>query len=132
MGGGEYGTTTGRPRRCGWLDIVALRYACMVNGFSFLNITKLDVLSELEEIKIAVEYHVPGGKTLKYFPADLDLLGTAEVVYETLPGWKCDISGVREYEDLPTNAREYIERIEDLLEIPVRWIGVGPGRDALI
>jgi adenylosuccinate synthase len=130
--GGEYGTTTGRPRRCGWLDIVALRYACMVNGFSLMNITKLDVLSELEEIKIAVEYRLPSGKSLKFFPANLDLLEDAEVVYETLPGWKSDISKVRKYEDLPTNAKQYIERIEKLIEIPIRWIGVGPERDALI
>mmetsp|Transcript_17395 Transcript_17395/g.35505 ORF Transcript_17395/g.35505 Transcript_17395/m.35505 type:complete len:200 (-) Transcript_17395:86-685(-) len=130
--GGEYGTTTGRPRRCGWLDIVALRYACMVNGFSFMNITKLDVLSELKEIKIAVEYKMPDGTSMKFFPADLDLLEEAEVVYETVPGWMSDISGIREYEALPANAKLYIERIEDLLDIPVRWIGVGPGRDALI
>ena len=130
--GGEYGTTTGRPRRCGWLDIVALRYACVVNGFSFLNITKLDVLSELEEIKIAVEYRLPDGRSLNFFPADLDVLEKAEVVYETLPGWQSDISNIRKYEDLPQNAKLYIQRIEELLDIPVRWIGVGPGRDALI
>ena len=130
--GGEYGTTTGRPRRCGWLDMVALRYACMVNGFSYLNITKLDVLSDLAEVKIATEYRLPGGKSLKYFPADLDLLEEAEVVYETLPGWQEDISHIREYADLPANAKLYIERIEKLVDIPVRWIGVGPERDALI
>jgi len=132
--GGEYGTTTGRPRRCGWLDMVALRYACAVNGFSFMNITKLDVLDKLPEVKIAVEYRLPsrGGETVKYFPADLDLLEECEVVYETLPGWQTDISGIRTYEDLPQNAKRYIERVEDLLDIPVRWIGVGPGRDALI
>jgi len=130
--GGEYGTTTGRPRRCGWLDMVALRYACMVNGFSYLNITKLDVLSDLAEVKIATEYRLPGGKSLKYFPADLDLLEEAEVVYETLPGWQEDISHIREYADLPAKAKLYIERIEKLVDIPVRWIGVGPERDALI
>ena len=97
-----------------------------------MNITKLDVLSDLEEIKIGVEYRLPGGKSLKFFPADLDLLEDAEVVYETLPGWKSDISKVRKYEDLPQNAKQYIERIEQLIEIPIRWIGVGPERDALI
>jgi len=130
--GGEYGTTTGRPRRCGWLDVVALSYACRINGISYLNITKLDVLSDLDEIKVAVGYTDANLGPLKTFPADLGVLGSVDVAYESFPGWKCDISGIREYDDLPQEAKAYITRIEDLVGLPVRWIGVGPGRDALI
>lgn len=130
--GFEFGTTTGRPRRCGWLDVVALQFACTINGFTSLNLTKLDVLSSMEEIKLGVAYKAPDGSYLPSVPADLDLLSQVEVVYETVPGWKTDISGVREYEQLPAAARSYVERIEELIGLPIRYIGVGPGRDALI
>uniref|UniRef100_A0A453H5A0 Adenylosuccinate synthetase, chloroplastic n=1 Tax=Aegilops tauschii subsp. strangulata TaxID=200361 RepID=A0A453H5A0_AEGTS len=130
--GMEFGTTTGRPRRCGWLDIVALRYCCQINGFSSLNLTKLDVLTGLKEIKLGTSYCTEDGKAIDSFPADLDLLEQTKVKYEALPGWEEDISSVRDYDDLPETARLYVERIEELVGIPVHYIGVGPGRDALI
>lgn len=130
--GAEYGTTTGRPRRIGWLDIPALLYAARINGLTHLNLTKLDVLSDLEEIKVGVAYRTKGGQMLPSFPSDLDLLEECEVVYETLPGWKCDISKVRRWEDLPTEAKQYCQFVEDKIGVHCKWIGVGPGRDALV
>ncbi|KAL6270740.1 hypothetical protein ACE6H2_027651 [Prunus campanulata] len=150
--GQEFGTTTGRPRRCGWLDIAALRYCCQINGFSSLNLTKLDVLSDLPEIELGVAYKKTDGTPIRSFPTDLRdleqlkacpllslLFGYAvysfakfSVEYEVLPGWKSDISSVRNYSDLPTAARQYVERIEELVGVPIHYIGVGPGRDALI
>eukprot|EP00252_Welwitschia_mirabilis_P019667 TRINITY_DN4611_c0_g3_i1.p1 TRINITY_DN4611_c0_g3~~TRINITY_DN4611_c0_g3_i1.p1 ORF type:complete len:509 (-),score=107.72 TRINITY_DN4611_c0_g3_i1:162-1688(-) len=130
--GYEYGTTTGRPRRCGWLDLVALKYSCQINGFSALNLTKLDVLSGLPKIKLGIAYKGPDGNLLPSFPGDLELLQNVEVVYEELPGWKEDISSVRRYQDLPSAACNYVERIENLVGVPIHYIGVGPGRDALI
>ncbi|EAY88745.1 hypothetical protein OsI_10220 [Oryza sativa Indica Group] len=149
--GMEFGTTTGRPRRCGWLDIVALKYCCEINGFSSLNLTKLDVLSGLPEVKLGVSYNQPDGQKLQSFPGDLDILEQVQmqydyfheclgirssvkpmVKYEVLPGWQSDISSVRSYSELPLAAQRYVERIEDLVGVPVHYIGVGPGRDALI
>lgn len=129
--GHEYGTTTGRPRRCGWLDTVVLRYSQMINRFNALNLTKLDVLSDLLEIKIAVSYSYQG-KKLDSFPSHLEMLSHVEVEYETLPGWKCDISSITSFSDLPTNAIAYITRIEQLVGCPIQWIGVGPGRENMI
>eukprot|EP00890_Picochlorum_soloecismus_P005716 jgi/Picsp_1/6145/NSC_03499-R1_adenylosuccinate synthase len=130
--GAEYGTTTGRPRRIGWLDMVALKYACQINGLSHLNITKLDVLSELDEIKVGVGYRSPDGSILPSFPSSLEIMEQCEVVYDTLPGWKVDISGVRTWDDLPRAAQEYVQYIEDATGVYCKWIGVGPGRDALV
>ncbi|KAL1359948.1 hypothetical protein HN51_005278 [Arachis hypogaea] len=130
--GQEFGTTTGRPRRCGWLDVVALKYSCQINGFSSLNLTKLDVLSDLDEIKLGVSYKHADGTPVKSFPSDLRLLEQLEVEYETLAGWKSDISKIRKYSDLPKVAQQYVERIEELVGVPIHYIGVGPGRDALI
>ncbi|KAG5083419.1 hypothetical protein JHK82_053587 [Glycine max] len=130
--GQEFGTTTGRPRRCGWLDIVALKYSCQINGFSSLNLTKLDVLSDLEEIQLGVSYKLADGTPIKSFPSDLRLLEQLKVEYEVLPGWKYDISSIRNYSDLPKAARLYVERIEELVGVPIHYIGIGPGRDALI
>lgn len=130
--GGEYGTTTGRPRRIGWMDIIALKYVIRINGFTHLNITKLDVLSQLPDIKVGVGYHLPSGERIASMPADLETLEQLQVDYETLPGWQSDISGVRRWEDLPLNARNYCIRMEELTGVPVKWIGVGPGRDALV
>ncbi|CAN6440863.1 unnamed protein product [Victoria cruziana] len=130
--GMEYGTTTGRPRRCGWLDIVALKYCCQINGFSSLNLTKLDVLSELPEIRLGVSYRKIGGQVLDSFPADLNILEQLQVEYETLPGWQTDISSAKSFEELPPAAQHYVTRIEELVGVPVHYIGVGPGRDALI
>ncbi|XP_074309227.1 adenylosuccinate synthetase 2, chloroplastic-like [Silene latifolia] len=130
--GQEFGTTTGRPRRCGWLDIVALKFSCQINGFSSLNLTKLDVLSDLSEIQLGVAYTDVDGTPIKSFPGDLRVLERLKVEYEVLPGWQTDISLVRNYADLPLAARRYVERIEELVGVPIHYIGVGPGRDALI
>eukprot|EP00877_Chromochloris_zofingiensis_P010992 jgi/Chrzof1/6146/Cz17g13050.t1 len=130
--GREYGTTTGRPRRVGWLDMVALRYVNKINGLTHLNLTKLDVLSDLAEIKIGVAYEADGRTYTSAVPADLDILEKATVKYETLPGWRTDISKVRSWQELPQNAKLYAQRIEDLAGVPIKWIGVGPGRDALV
>jgi adenylosuccinate synthase len=129
--GKEYGTTTGRPRRCGWLDGVALRYACAINGFDTLNVTKLDVLSGIPELKIGTGYTLDG-QPLPAFPADIDALARVQVVYETLPGWSEDISGVREWDKLPAAARSYVIRMEAVVGVECRYIGVGPGRDAIV
>jgi len=130
--GREYGTTTGRPRRIGWMDIVALRYVCRINGLTHLNLTKLDVLSEQDEILIGVRYRSKDGEILASVPADLETLEGVTVEYETMPGWKSDISKVRRWEDLPQAARDYVQRIEDLIGVYCKWIGVGPGRDAIV
>ncbi|KAJ9067112.1 Adenylosuccinate synthase [Entomophthora muscae] len=129
--GFEVGVTTGRKRRCGWLDLVVMRYSCMVNGYTSLNITKLDVLDTFPEIKIATEYMLDG-KPLASFPADLSILERVEVKYETLPGWQSDISKCRSFSDLPANAQSYLKFIESFLETKIEWIGVGPSRDAMI
>ncbi|KAI3844858.1 hypothetical protein MKW92_048538 [Papaver armeniacum] len=130
--GHEFGTTTGRPRRCGWLDIVALKFCCQINGFSSLNLTKLDVLSSLQEIKLGISYKTVDGIPITSFPADLSVLEQLQVEYEVLPGWQTDISGIRNYEELPLAAQRYVERIEELVGVPIHYIGVGPHRDALI
>ncbi|KAL6768109.1 hypothetical protein ACKKBF_B37840 [Auxenochlorella protothecoides x Auxenochlorella symbiontica] len=129
--GAEYGTTTGRPRRVGWLDMVALRYAVRINGLTHLNLTKLDVLDGLKEIRVGVGYRTPEGD-LPTVPADLETLERAEVVWETLPGWQQDISKARTWEDLPENAKKYVRFIESRLGVHVKWIGVGPGREAVV
>eukprot|EP01133_Synstelium_polycarpum_P006395 gene6395-7418_t len=121
--GGEYGTTTGRPRRIGWLDIVVLRYTSLINDFTELNLTKLDVLSTLEEIKIGVDYKYKG-EIIKCFPSSLEVLAECEVVYETFKGWKSSLSDTKNYEDLPNEAKIYIQRIEELTNGKVKWIGL--------
>eukprot|EP01129_Flabellula_baltica_P010222 TRINITY_DN429_c0_g1_i2.p1 TRINITY_DN429_c0_g1~~TRINITY_DN429_c0_g1_i2.p1 ORF type:complete len:485 (-),score=138.48 TRINITY_DN429_c0_g1_i2:1888-3300(-) len=130
--GHEYGTTTGRPRRCGWLDVVALKYVCTINDFSYLNLTKLDVLSKLKEIKIAVGYKINGELLTESYPATIEELEEVEVVYETFPGWECDISTARKMSDLPENAVKIVRRIEELVKVPIKWIGVGPGREDMV
>ncbi|XP_043691956.1 adenylosuccinate synthetase 2, chloroplastic-like [Telopea speciosissima] len=130
--GKEFGTTTNRPRRCGWLDVVALKYCCLINGFSSLNLTKLDVLTDVKEIKLGVGYRLADGTPIKSFPSDLNVLEQLTVDYEVVPGWQDDISKVKNYADLPIAARQYVERIEELVGVPIHYIGVGPGRDDLI
>lgn len=131
--GREYGTTTGRPRRCGWLDIPVVRYSHQLNGYGSLNITKLDVLSGLRELKIGVAYSVDGKRLPDgMMPSTLIDLGKVKVEYETMPGWSCDISKVTAYKDLPKEAQDYVERIEQLVGVPVSWIGTGPGRDEML
>ena len=129
--GAEYGVTTGRTRRCGWLDLVVLKYSTAINGYTHLNITKLDVLDTFKEIKVAVAYR-SNGKRLSYFPEDLHKLAKVEVEYETLPGWETDISKITSYDDLPEPAKKYLEFIEEFLQVPVKWVGVGPGREAML
>jgi adenylosuccinate synthase len=129
--GAEYGATTGRPRRCGWLDAVMLREAATVNGFTALAVNKLDVLPAIGELKIATAYRV-NGKLTEDFPMTLDEIATAEPIYETLPGWTEDVTGCRAYDELPANARAYVERIEALVGVPVEILSVGPGRDETI
>ena len=139
--GHEYGTTTGRPRRCGWLDLVILRYAARVNGLDELALTKLDVLSGLKRLKVAVTYERAGAgpergrrACTEYFPAEFgaEALAEWEPVYEELDGWTEDISEVRRRADLPAAAQEYVARIEELVGVPVTFIGVGPEREQAI
>lgn len=129
--GGEYGSTTGRPRRCGWLDSVMLRKAVRLNGLQAVVITKLDVLTGLPEIKIATGYRV-NGRILDETPCDPETFSRCEPLYEILPGWSEDISRIRSYEDLPGNTKRYIERIEALLGVPVWMISVGSSRHETI
>jgi len=129
--GGEFGTTTGRPRRCGWLDLVALRYAQMINGFTELALMKLDVLSGFPEIKVAVAYRC-GGRLIEDFPQEAALLTECEPVYEALPGWREEIAKCREFPELPKNAQAYVRFIEEELELPVKLISVGPEGGASI
>ena len=129
--GVEFGATTGRKRRCGWLDLVVLRDSSIVNGFTSLAVNKLDVLSGLAEIPVATAYRLDG-KLTQEFPMTLAELARVEPVYEVLPGWDEALTGIREYGALPGNARRYVERIEALLEVPVDMISVGPGRDETI
>lgn len=127
----EFGTTTGRPRRCGWLDAVILRYAARVSGFTELVLTKLDVLSGFDELKIATSYRVDGHE-VSMPPDTLAQLERAEPVYETLPGWSEDVSRARQRSDLPTNTLRYIQRVAELCEVPINTVSVGPERDQLV
>ncbi|XP_051733391.1 adenylosuccinate synthase, like [Ctenopharyngodon idella] len=129
--GREVGVTTGRRRRCGWLDLVLVRYAHMVNGFSAIALTKLDILDTLPEIKIGIAYTVDG-KPLPSFPANMDVLTKVQVTYETFPGWCCNTEGVRSFDELPSQAQAYIRFIETFLQVPVKWVGVGKSRESMI
>jgi adenylosuccinate synthase len=129
--GHEYGTTTGRPRRCGWFDGVVARYVTRLNGLDYMAVTKLDVLSGLEKIKICKAYHYRG-ELITEFPATLKALAECKPVYEELPGWEEDISGIRRYEDLPTNVKNYLAQLSELACSPIALISVGPGRKQTI
>ncbi|WP_185869737.1 adenylosuccinate synthase [Blattabacterium cuenoti] len=124
--GNEYGTTTKRPRRCGWLDLIALKYSCMINGINYLIITKLDVLSQLKIIKICVKYRFYG-KIIQYFPAKIEK--DIECIYIDFPGWEEDISHICEYEDLPKNCKKYVKFIEEYLKLKILLISVGSERN---
>ena len=127
---GEYGATTGRPRRVGWFDAVATRYGCRVQGATEVALTNLDVLGYLDEIPICVAYEIEGEETREFpVPAKLD---QARPVYERLKGWKREISGAKEFTDLPEEAQAYVERLEELIGVPIRLISVGPRREQLI
>ena len=128
--GGEFGATTGRPRRMGWFDAVASRYGVRIQGTTEVALTVLDVLGYLDEIPVCVGYDI-NGEITKDFPTT-NKLKLAKPVYEYLPGWKCDIRGIKEYDKLPENCRKYIEFIEKELEVPVKLVSNGPGRDDII
>jgi adenylosuccinate synthase len=125
--GGEYGATTGRPRRCGWFDVVAMQHSVRINGVDSAVITKLDVLDDQEIVKICTGYK-SGKKVYNNFPADLDALDVCEPIYEEVPGWMEDTSKVRNKEDLPGNAIKYIQTIEGYLGLKVKMVSVGPDR----
>jgi adenylosuccinate synthase len=130
--GGEFGTTTGRERRCGWLDLVALRYACRLNRLSSLVITKLDVLAGLDPIRVAVRYRSSEGAVLDDFPYHQSILHGATPEYEELPGFEADIGECRSEADLPREARDYLAFVEEMAGTPIRLVGVGPGRDQVV
>jgi adenylosuccinate synthase len=129
--GGEYGTVTGRRRRCGWLDLVALRYAVRINSLTRVFLTKLDILSAFDTIRVAVGYR-HGNETFHEFPRQQRVLYECEPIYEDLPGWKTDITGARSFGDLPAEARAYIEFIQERAEVPIGWVSVGPERSQML
>jgi adenylosuccinate synthase len=129
--GAEFGATTGRRRRCGWLDTVILKNAVRLNGLTGITVTKLDILGGLNSLNICTAYEFEG-KVINDFPASLDVLAGCKPIFETLPGWTEDISGMRTIEDLPENTKNYLKRIEELIETPIDIVSVGPGRDETI
>ena len=126
--GHEFGATTGRSRRCGWLDIPALRYSCMINGITEIALTKLDVLGVLDEIQICTGYRIDG-KPVRYFPADVSSLERVTCDYITMPGWKSSLDGIRTFDALPQAAKDYVLAIERLVETPITWVSTSPARD---
>lgn len=129
--GHEYGTVTGRPRRCGWLDAFMLRYSARLNSMDYLAITRLDILDHMPKIKMCVGYNM-NGETLKRIPASLNVLAKVEPVYEEFDGWMTDISGIRNYADLPANAKKYLERLSEVAGVELGIISVGPNREQTI
>ena len=129
--GGEYGAATGRPRRVGGFDVVASRYGALMQGCTYLALTKMDVLSYCKEIPVCVAYELDG-KRIDYFPSDIDELNAAKPIYEYVPGFNCDISKCRTVEDLPKEALDYIRYIEKAVECPIKYVSVGAERDAYI
>ncbi|CAN5775773.1 adenylosuccinate synthase [soil metagenome] len=130
--GGEFGATTGRPRRCGWFDAVLARYAARVNGLTGLAVTKLDVLDTLPEIGLCTGYRLPDGSTVSEFPADTWSLESIEPVLEMVPGWESSTGGARTLADLPSGARSYLDRIDELTGAPIRMVSVGTRRTQII
>ncbi|MDR0519596.1 MAG: adenylosuccinate synthase [Clostridiales Family XIII bacterium] len=130
--GHEYGTTTGRPRRCGWFDGVAVRHSVRTNGITGIALMLLDVLDRFGEIHICHAYETPDGGTTEHFPASLDTLGACKPLYKTMKGWETDISGVSSYDELPAEARAYVEEVERVCGAPVKIVSVGPGREQTI
>ena len=126
--GGEFGATTGRPRRCGWFDLVVLRHAVRVNGLTGLVITKLDILSGLKELKICVAYRWRG-KDLKEFPGSIEILKECEPVYEVMRGWREPLSGIKKLNKLPLAAQRYLKKIEKAAGVPIIMVSVGPSRE---
>ncbi|KAL7894049.1 Adenylosuccinate synthetase [Trichoderma sp. TUCIM 5745] len=131
--GREWGTSTGRTRRCGWLDLVVVKYTTDVNHYTALNLTKLDVLDTFPTIKIAVAYKDPEtGEKLDSYPASLDVLDRAEVIYHEMPGWNQSTTNVKTFEELPKEAQDYILFIEEFVGVKIKWVGTGPDREAMI
>jgi adenylosuccinate synthase len=128
--GAEFGATTGRPRRCGWMDLVATKYSAKLNGTTSINLTKLDVLNDFKEIQVCTKYSLDG-EEIETLPATIEELERVEPIFETLPGWEADTSAARKISDLPENAQAYIKFIEKFLGIPVQWVGVGVEREAM-
>ena len=129
--GREFGTVTGRPRRCGWLDAAVVRYAGQVSGIDYLAVTRLDILDTLPTLQVCTGYKYKG-QIIDEFPASLKVLAQVEPVYEELPGWQADITKARSYADLPANARRYVERLSEVVGIPLGIVSVGPARDQTI
>lgn len=129
--GGEYGTVTGRARRCGWLDACVIKYASYINGLDSIAITRLDILDELEKLKICVAYKY-NGEILEDYPADLDILSKVEPVYEEFDGWKTSTANIREYDKLPENAKKYLKRLSEVIDTEISIVSVGAGRDETI
>ncbi|XP_065883297.1 adenylosuccinate synthetase isozyme 2-like [Dysidea avara] len=129
--GKEFGVTTGRKRRCGWFDVVVAKYSNMVNGYTSIAVTKLDILDDFDEIKIGVSYRLDG-QPITAIPAEQSILSRVQVDYITMPGWKSTIAGITSYSALPTNAKNYIVKLQELTGIPIQWIGTGPSRDHMI
>lgn len=126
--GNEFGATTGRPRRCGWLDLPALKFSAVLNGFTSLAVTKLDVLSELDSIKVCTSYKIDGN-LIDYYPVDVSSLNRVQPVYESFDGWKKDISGIRNFDELPDEAKKYLKSIEDFVGVKIKIISTGYERD---
>jgi adenylosuccinate synthase len=129
--GHEYGTTTGRPRRCGWFDAVAGRHTARVNAFDGIALTRLDILTGFDEVKVCSAYEVDGER-MEHFPSTTDVLARCKPVYETFPGWTERLADARGWDDLPANAQAYVHRLEVLLETPVQLIGVGEAREEIV
>uniref|UniRef100_A0A4W3K5Y1 Adenylosuccinate synthetase n=1 Tax=Callorhinchus milii TaxID=7868 RepID=A0A4W3K5Y1_CALMI len=129
--GCEVGVTTGRKRRCGWLDLVLLKYAHMINGFTALALTKLDILDVFQELKIGIAYKVDGN-VIPHFPANQEVLNKVEVQYVSVPGWSTSTASARTFEDLPVNAQNYVRFVEEYVGVPVKWIGIGKSRELMI
>jgi adenylosuccinate synthase len=129
--GNEYGTTTRRPRRCGWFDAVAVQYSADLCGVSSICVTLLDVLSGLDHVQICTGYKYRGTR-LPYFRADMDILAEVEPIYETMPAWRGNISGCRQFGELPIEAQQYVKRLEQLIGVPIKMVSVGPERTATL
>lgn len=131
--GHEFGATTGRPRRCGWFDAVIMRYSALVGGLTTLALTKIDVFDDFDEIKVCTAYKDSrNGKIYNSYPTDVYMHKYLEPIYETHPGWKTSLSGIKKYEDLPENAKKYLSRLEELVNIPISIVSVGPDREQTI
>jgi len=129
--GAEFGSTTGRPRRCGWFDAVVVKNAITLNGITSINLTKLDVLTKFQSIKIGVGYKL-NGEPISFVPALLEDFASVQVEYEEMPGWQEDLSKAQKFKDLPKAAQDYVKRLEEILEVPINFIGVGANRDQII